>query len=236
MSFYGQLSQYYDEIFPVGKDEMRFVRGLLSGKKRILDMGCGNGNKTAELAGDAQTVGFDANPGMIDAANRLNARPNIRYMVLEMVDVGQTFPAASFDAALCLGNTLAHLTDTDALQAAFEQTRMVLEEGGEFILQILNYDRILDNNVTSLPVIDAKHVRFIRNYEWRNGDMHFVTELEVKNGGTYHNDVVLQPIRKRELAEALEQAGFSRIDYFGGYLGIPYDKDSFHLIARAIAK
>lgn len=235
MPFYMQLSQYYDEVFPVGEDEMRFVGDLLSGRRRILDMGCGTGNKTAILAGDAQTVGIDANAGMIDAATRQNARPNISYMVLNMLETAQAFAPGSFDAALCLGNTLAHLTGPDDLTAFLRQTRTVLEDGGECIAQILNYDRILDNGVTSLPVIDAKHVRFLRNYEWRDGVMHFVTDLEVKNGGTYHNDIVLRPIRKRELADALEREGFSRIDYFGDYSGAPYGKDSFHLIARAFA-
>lgn len=235
MAFYRQLSQYYDEVFPVGDEEMRFVGGFLKGRKRILDMGCGTGNKTVILAGDAETVGFDANPGMIDTAARDNAKPNIRYLVLDMLAMEKEFQPASFDAALCLGNTLAHLTRPNDLTEFLRQTRRVLEAGGECIFQILNYDRILDNNVSTLPLIDTKHVLFHRSYEWRSGAMHFVTELEVKDGGTYHNDIVLHPIRKQELADALELTGFIRPEYFGSYAGEPYDKHSFHLIARAIA-
>lgn len=235
MSFYETLSRYYDEVFPVSPQEMRFVGGLLAGRRSLLDIGCGTGNKTILLAGDAVTMGIDADPAMIAAAQTNNAKDNIRYMPLDMLEIGKKLPQASFDAAVCLGNTLAHLTGSGDLVSFLGQARFVLAEGGEFIVQILNYDRILDNGIAELPVIETDHVVFRREYEWRGGEMYFVTTLAVKGGETLRNAFVLNPIRFAELAEGLRNAGFADAAYYGSYAGEAYSADSFHLIARASA-
>lgn len=100
------------------------------------------------------------------------------------------------------------------------------------LLQIVNYDRVLDRGVAALPRIDAGQTAFIRNYEIRDGEMHFMTELSLRNGAeTYRNDIVILPVRRAELAEA----GFGDVEYYGNYAGDPLTADSFHLIAKAVA-
>lgn len=236
MTFYQQLSDHYDEIFPAGPAEMRFVVGLLAGRERILDIGCGTGNKTAALAGNAAVTAFDADAGMIESARRLHAAPNIHYQVLDMAGIAGAFAPDSFDAALCLGNTLAHLEGPDALADVLRQTRTVLAEDGVLIAQILNYDRIIAKNVAELPLVETDNVVFRRRYDWRDGRMHFVTDLELKNGGgSFHNDIVLRPILRGELDAALSEAGYGAVDHYGSYAGEDYNPDSFHLIVRAHA-
>ena len=236
MTFYQQLSKHYDEIFPAGPAEMRFVGGLLAGRERILDIGCGTGNKTAVLAGNAAVTAFDSDAGMIEIARARHAAPNIAYQILDMAGIAGAFAPDSFDAALCLGNTLAHVEGPDALVEILRQARAVLAEDGFFIAQILNYDRIIAKNVTELPLVDTENVVFRRRYDWRDGRMHFVTDLELKNGGgSYRNDIVLRPIRRCELDHALAEAGFGTVDHYGSYAGEDYGPESFHLIVRAHA-
>lgn len=236
MTFYEQLSRYYDEVFPAGEAEMHFVRDMLAGCERILDIGCGTGNKTEILSEGARAVAFDADPGMIAAARRRHAAPNIRYLVLDMLEMNKAFAAGDFDAALCLGNTLAHLNREKDLPAFLGQAWGVLTEDGVFIAQILNYDRIVRQHITELPPLETANVRFERRYDWRDDNMHFVTDLDVKRDGeVFRNDIVLRPILKHELDDALTAAGFRRIEHYGSYAGTPYDADSFHLIVRAYA-
>lgn len=234
MGFYQELSKYYDEIFPVNAAELSFVRTLIDGKDRLLDMGCGTGNKTVLLAeGKKETLGFDLDSGMIERANQENRRANIHYLVQGMLDIDREFGKNSFDAALCLGNTLAHLLGADELGAVFRKTAHILAANGCFVIQILNYDRILDNNITALPVIETDNVVFTRTYETRDGALRFLTELKMKKGGDIlRNDIPLRPIRKREIEAAYADAGFGEVEYFGSYAGAPYGPDSFHLIAK----
>lgn len=235
MGFYRQLSRHYDEVFAVNPDEMRFASVLLRGRRRLLDIGCGTGNKTVFLAeGKEEVVAIDLDAAMIEAARTAHARPNIEYMALDMLRLGETFSAGRFDAAVCLGNTLVHLTGDGEIENLLRQAAGVLDATGVFVTQILNYDRILDQNVAALPRIETEHVVFTRNYAWSKGEMHFLTGIEDKpTGEVLHNDIILRPLRKAELEAALAAAGFGPFEYYGDYRGAPYGPDSFHLIVRA---
>lgn len=235
MGFYQKLSQYYDEIFPASEAEAAFVRQLLTGKKRLLDIGCGNGNKTALLKTDSveSVVGIDADQGMVDAARRDHARAGLSYLTLDMLSLGSAFPPGSFDGAVCLGNTLVHLTRPGELAELLRQTHAVLQPGGVLTAQIINYDRIIEKQLNSLPVIETPNLTFLRQYQWRDGDMHFLTTLRLKNGGEYHFDTLLNPIRQAALDEVLTAAGFGGTDYYGSFAGEPYGADSYHIVFRA---
>jgi trans-aconitate 2-methyltransferase len=58
----------------------------LNGRERILDLGCGDGALTAQLASrvpDGFVLGIDSAPSMIAAASH-HARPNLRFELLDM--------------------------------------------------------------------------------------------------------------------------------------------------------
>lgn len=236
MGFYQELSRYYDEIFPMDASEMAFVASLLAGRENILDIGCGTGNKTVLLSDTARITGIDGDGGMIERARQNNARPGIAYDVADMAALSARFAPASFDAAVCLGNTLVHLTTPEALQTLCDAVRALLVPGGIFVCQILNYDRILDNNVTALPLIDTPNTRFSRAYGREDDLLLFETEIFLKKTSeTLNNSTPLYPLRPAALQTMLVQAGFSTQNQYGSYQGAPFEKDSFVLIAAATA-
>lgn len=237
MSLYRDLSAYYDEVFAVDAAEMRFTRDLLDGRRRVLDIGCGTGNKTVLLAEEGRAVtGVDADPDMIARAREDNARSGITYEILDMDGLGRRYAPGSFDGAVCLGNTLVHLTRPGAIRALCATVHSLLESGGVFICQILNYDRILDNGISELPVIDTPRARFSRFYEQRGDTLAFLTELLLKDTGeTLRNTTLLFPLRTSALSASLSEAGFSRQDAYGSFNGDSFTKKSFVIIVKAVA-
>lgn len=235
MSFYKSISEQYDAIFPVDAAEMAFAGKLLEGRRKILDIGCGTGNKTVHLKNSHnEIIAVDGDETMIERARHDNARPGITYEVMDMRHICESFAAETFDAALCLGNTLAHLPSPREIADMLRETALLLNNAGVCVIQILNYDRILKNKVRELPVLEAERFRFSRFYDWKDGEMLFVTELFLKDSGkTVKNSVPLYPLRKAELDSALTAAGFSRVDYFGSYSGEALAENSFVLIAAA---
>ncbi len=229
MNFYQQLSVYYDEIFAVRPEELRFPAAQVAGRERLLDIGCGTGNKTVHFSSVASSiVAIDLDAGMIAKAGQNHARANIRYEVMDMLDIGRHFPAASFGGILCLGNTLVHLDSPASIQGLLDKTHRLLAPQGRLVLQILNYDRILDGNVEHLPDLDTEHVVFKRRYARQGGLLRFITTLEVKGGGQpLTSDIPLYPLRKDELAASLERAGYSGLEFYGGFQGEPHTADSF---------
>ena len=233
MSFYQQLSEYYDEIFAVQPGELRFLAEQVHGKKRLLDMGCGTGNKTVHFSSPTNSiVAIDLDAGMIARAREAHARDTIRYEVMDMLAVDEHFARSSFDGMLCLGNTLVHLDSPAAIGKLLGKTHALLAPEGRLVLQILNYDRIIALNVENLPEIDTEHTVFKRRYAWKNGMLRFITTIVVKkNGEALTSDIPLYPLRKGELTELLEGAGYAGLTYYGGFQGEPHDENSFVTIA-----
>lgn len=62
----------------------------LQGGEAILDLGCGDGALTAQLADlvpNGTVVGLDASRGMIDAAVAQHQRDNLRFVCMDMLDL-----------------------------------------------------------------------------------------------------------------------------------------------------
>lgn len=235
MTFYSSISEYYDSIFPVDEKEMAFVKIRLDGRKAMLDIGCGTGNKTVHLAEEGRKIeAFDGDAAMIAAAKRQNSAPGLEYRVLDMAALGKAFVPQSFDAALCLGNTLAHLPGPDEAAALLRSLYALLQPGGLAIIQILNYERILREKAFELPLLDNDKIRFTRHYRPADCGLRFITRLVIKKTGQeIDNDIPLYPLQKRELDLMLADAGFSLAEHYGSYQGEPLKPDSFPLIVLA---
>ena len=233
MSFYQQLSEYYDEIFAVQPGELSFLAAQLLGKQRLLDIGCGTGNKTVHFSSPTNSiVAIDLDAGMIAKAREVHARDTIRYEVMDMLAIDEHFAPSSFDGMLCLGNTLVHLDSPAAIGNLLGKAHALLAPQGRFVLQILNYDRIIALNVESLPEINTEHTVFKRRYAWKNGVLRFLTTIVVKKSGeALTSDIPLYPLRKGELTELVEGAGYTGLTYYGGFQGEPHDENSFVTIA-----
>ena len=236
MNFYQELSRYYDEIFPAAAADMAFLNAALAGKKRLLDLGCGTGNKTKWLAVPGrEIVGLDLDENMISQACLKHGGPGLDYRVGDLTTFGRELPAASFDGLLCLGNTLVHLTEMSELERFFDDAARVLTPGGLLVIQILNYDHILASGLTELPLIETENVIFRRRYQPAGPLLRFQTRLEIKGGSTFDNDIPLRPIRQAELAALLANA-FADISLHGGYDGRPLGSSDLTLLSLARRK
>ena len=236
MTTFNQLfSQQYDELFPAGQEEMAFVKSLLGNAPYILDIGCGTGNKTELLARERKAMAFDLSPEMIDIANRRHAGPNLTYMTMNMTDLDKTFSPGIFDAAVCLGNTMAFLSGPGEFAAFLRHVRAVLGRKGVFVGQALNYDRIVKHGVSVLPPLETERVAFRRGYERRDDGLHFVIDMrDKKTGQEYREDSVMNPLTRSLLDTQLNAAGFGLTDFFGGYGGEPFTEESYHLIFKTV--
>jgi hypothetical protein len=85
-------------------------------------------------------------------------------------------------------------------------------------------------------LIDNEEVRFDRFYEFTEGSalINFKTKLTVKSTGLeMENSAQLFAIRKSELQEYLENAGFGQIEFYGNFKADPLTTNSLPLIVTA---
>ncbi len=225
MDFYRSIAEYYDYIFPYSPPQLEFIISsageALSGKL-VLDIGCGTGNLTIGLAKHFDHVtGIDLDAEMLELAkDKAGNISNISFEKLNMLDIAENYQANCFDIILSFGNTLVHLKDADEIGGFLKQTKTLLKPDGKLLLQIINYDHILDNRLPGLPTIENEHICFERCYHYSSGKdcIEFRTKLTVKSSNTViENTVDLYPLRKAELEVLLVDAGYENVLFFGGF-------------------
>jgi glycine/sarcosine N-methyltransferase len=176
--FYSSISKYYAEIFPYQPMQLQFVKsraGELAGKQ-ILDIGCATGELTFQLAeAGANVTGIDLNKDLLNQAIGCSGFPAQRsggqsadsgiresefatpkLQIGNMLELATDFKLAQFDVVLCFGNTLVHLQTLELIQQMLKGVFTILKPGGRFLLQILNYDYIFDEQFLNFQTLKQK--------------------------------------------------------------------------------
>ncbi len=237
MDFYTVISEYYDNIFPYNHNHFEFTKAQLATvKSTILDIGCASGNLAISLAQDGNKVtAIDSDAAMIAKALQKQSSGNPLFLEGDILALQQNFSAAEFDAVLCFGNTLVHLASVDQVKQFITEAHAVLKSGGMLLLQILNYEYILREKITELPLIDNEHVTFKRNYDIKNQDkVDFITECIIKSKGiSLKNSIPLLPLTKTALLQILSERCFSEIHFFGDFKMHTLQPNSLPLVVVA---
>jgi SAM-dependent methyltransferase len=237
MDFYESIIKYYDKIFPLKKPQVTFVSESFTEpeKASLLDVGCGTGSLAIELSRSFNSVvAADLDKAMIDKAKKKNPG-SVEFMELDMLSIAERFGQEAFDGLICVGNTLVHLPGPEPIQDFLNQAEEVLKPTGCLLIQVINYDRIIDEQVKGLPTIETDELIFRRIYNYGDdpGCIDFETRLTSKaTGDELVNHVDLYPLRRAELDALLRQAGFSAIKYYGNFKRERLDQDSQPLIVE----
>lgn len=238
--FYTSISKYYSEIFPYNPMQLQFVRkraGELTGKQ-ILDIGCATGELAFQFAKNGANVnGIDLNGDLLDQAKTKNAHENIQFQFGNMLELENDFQKESFNTVLCFGNTLVHLESFDLIQQMLNGVFAVLKPGGQFLLQILNYDYILGEQISELPLIETENIRFIRKYKFieKSPIVLFQTDLELKKENiTISNETPLLALQSKDLVKLMENAGFKNVEIFSNFKLDSFGGNHLPLIATGM--
>ncbi|MFH1144167.1 MAG: class I SAM-dependent methyltransferase, partial [Candidatus Eisenbacteria bacterium] len=194
MSFYTDFAEHYERIFPLREETFAFLAAALPrGGRRVLDVGCGSGHYCGRFATQGlDAVGIDLDAAMIAAAH--DRYPAAHFERLDMRGIGTL--AGPFDLVFCIGNTLAHLPQ-EALPAFLAALHRLLAPDGRWVLQVVNWDRILAAGREEFPVLRfAGGIAFHREYRDLSEErVRFITRLEAGSGVCFAGEADLYPVR-----------------------------------------
>jgi glycine/sarcosine N-methyltransferase len=233
--FYDALGDDYD-LLVSWEDRLRreepFFRMVFSDHRvrKVLDAACGTGRHAVAFARwGMRTAGADLSPAMIDRA-RQHARAagvDVAWSVAAFGGLAAAFPAdvGAFDAVTCLGNSLPHLSDDAALEAALADMARMLRPGGVLVVQNRNYDRVLADRMRFMPITargaPGDETLYIRITDFLGGDRLDFTIVTLRNaGGAWSCGAKTTPLRavaRATLERSLVRAGFASVDCFGSY-------------------
>lgn len=217
--FYKRLSNYYDEIFKVSEEQLKFTMKYFKDSNKLLDIGCSTGLLASMLIEKKFDItGVDLDENMIKIAESKNSEG--KFYPLNMLNLIDKFSTSSFDGAYCYGNTIVHLDSVEEISYFLLQVKNVIKKGSLFILQLLDYDNIFNNNIKELPVIKTKSCVFERFYEYNApyDKINFKIKLTLHSeSSSFTESLTLLPISKAKLKKLLKKCGFSVEAIFGGF-------------------
>jgi glycine/sarcosine N-methyltransferase len=218
--------------------ELPFLEAALqraAPKPAVLDAACGTGQHALALAERGYpTAGADLSPAMIDRAkqNALARGLGVRFEPAGFSQMADTFGRESFEAVLCLGNSLPHVPDQAGLADALSDFAAVLQPGGLLILQNRNFDQVLAHKARWMEPQSAREGDtewlFVRFYDYLDdGGIDFnILRLRREGDAPWQQQLTstrLRPLTQTDLTQALPLAGFERIEWYGGLDGSPFD-------------
>ncbi len=237
-AFYSH-ARLYDLMFPGGGPSVDYYRaeaGRTGG--RILELGCGTGNKLIPLASDGNScVGLDLSPYMLAEARRKADECGVAVEWVEgdmtAFDLDRTF-----DFVFITANSLLHLHEIDDLVSCFRSVRRHLAPGARFIFDVFNPSvKVLAEadgvrrTRQSLSFTDPEHGRvrvdvaetYDATTQVTRGMWHLWTDSEP--------DLVVAPLAIRsifpqELPLLISLGGLRLVGRFGDWSGGPFTGES----------
>ena len=228
MSSYDFLASCYDRLtYDVnyaawaGYIEKHFAKYTLPGRT-ILDLACGTGSLTRELAlRGYEMIGVDQSPEMLAEAAEKNRgispiEPIFLCQPMEKLDLYGTI-----DACVCCLDSINYITDPKKLARAFQRVHLFLMPGGLFLFDINSPEKLegLDGQVFLDETEDAYCV-WRAEYSRRSHICSYFMDIFQLDGETglwsrgeeLHRERAYTAV---ELTGLLTEAGFQEIKTFG---------------------
>ena len=227
MGSYEFLAGCYDELtYDVGYSawadyiEAHFRKRGLPGKT-VLDLACGTGSLTRELAQRGyEMIGVDRSPEMLSEAAEKNrdvgeVPPIFLCQSMDKLDLYGTI-----DACVCCLDSVNYVTDPRQLRKAFQRVYLFLMPGGLFLfdintpskLQGLDGQIFLDETEDAYCVWRAEYSKRRRVCTYAM-DLFRLTPAGLwERGEELHEEYAYEP---DELEEMLRRAGFHHIRRYG---------------------
>jgi ubiquinone/menaquinone biosynthesis C-methylase UbiE len=202
--------------------------------QRVLDVACGTGWHSIALSQRGyDVVGSDISARMIERAQQNASREGAPTRFVH-AGFGQLVRHVdeSFGGLLCMGNSLPHVSDAQALRETLLDFSEVLRPGGVLIIQQRNFDQVWSEQQRFMPLEtyseDGEEWLFFRFYDFKDATIAFNMVIMRQDEGVwdYHvESTQLWPIFKDHLVEQLQSVGFDDITCYGNLRRVPFDPD-----------
>ena len=201
---------------------------------RILDLCCGHGRHTVELAAAGYSmVGQDLSATFLDLAKDAAAARDLQIQFVHS-DMREIPFNGEFDAVINMFTAFGYFDDVEN-QKVLNAVARALKLGGKFLIDLLNAPRIIrDWLIQSWDELsDGTVVLTQRDYNLLTGNNEERRTYIAPDGSKREVDLTWRMYFYPELTRMLNRAGLAPIQVFGGFDGSEYTLDSSRMIILA---
>jgi GMP synthase-like glutamine amidotransferase/SAM-dependent methyltransferase len=232
---FDDLTDVYEAMIDWPKrlaNEEPFYRGLFErvDVESLVDVACGTGRHAAAFRSWGLRVeGADVSPNMIERARAaFNEPPDLRWVVRGFDQ--PILPKDPFDAAICVGNSLALAPDVATVRRAVYEMFAAIRQRGVVVVHLLNLWRLPDGpsvwqkcKRATLPQGDVLIFKGVHRSGSR-GYVDLIVAAWNDQPQTYTECVPFLGLEASQLERIARQTGASNVQLFGDYQGRPYDR------------
>lgn len=237
--FYDDIADLYDIMVDWEKRLKRegpFFQKVFQehGVRRILDSAAAGGRHVRYFRESGyETQGADFSRKMIIKCRQADPDHAKDYFQSDFRNLADSADPP-YDAVLCLGCSLPHLTAEADLLKALANFSAILKPGGILITQFVNFDRIYNSGDRIRPLNHAVRGEveyfFLRVYDLLSVEK-IIIHLNILIKKDLQWDwkglsTTLRPIFSDCYRKSLEQTGFDNIKFYGDYIFSPFNKDT----------
>ncbi|MFH8804308.1 class I SAM-dependent methyltransferase [Streptomyces sp. NPDC017936] len=233
-------TEFHDFLFPEQRYEqaedlldssplLSFPRG-----SRVLDLCCGPGVFTVPLARLGHDVtGVDLSPAMLERARKKSADADA-HVTYVRADAREYEAPGAFDVVLNMFTSFGYFEEPADNARVLRTMYTCLAPGGTLVLDLAGKE-LLARRITPPKVVR------------RGDDLMVQTDTVLDDWARLRSDRVLvrgERVTRTtlvwfvysavELRRMTREAGFGRVEVFGGFDGRPYDENAERLVLRAV--
>jgi len=155
--------------------------------------------------------------------NAKKANVSLNVTGFDWGSLDRHFRQESFDAVLCLGNSLTYLFKREEQVKALKNFLFILRKGGILIVDERNYEYLLKQKK---EILEKGNFKYSKKYVYCGEKVHGepieISKDRVKMQYTNEETgkkawLELYPFKKNELLGLLKEAGFTKIERFSDY-------------------
>ena len=226
MSGYSEFANIYDRLMMDADYEGRseYIKALFEkfGKKPslLLDLACGTGKFSRIFAKDGiEVIGVDSSEEMLSVAKETAEQEGINILFL-CQEADELDLYGTVDGAVCLMDSINHITDKKILQKAFDKVSLFLEKDCLFIFDVntlYKHKEILGDN-TFVFEEDGVFGVWQNSFDEKSGTTDiFLDFFEERDGlyKRYSDEFNERAYSEEELCEMLKKSGFEILEILG---------------------
>ena len=205
-----------------------------TGGARILDLCCGHGRHTVELAATGYSmVGQDLSATFLDLAKDAAAARDLQIQFVH-ADMREIPFEGEFDAVINMFTAFGYFDDTEN-QKVLNAVARALKPGGKFLIDLLNTLRIIRNFLPQSwdELSDGTVALTKRDYNLLTGNVEELRTYIAPDGSKREVRLIWRSYIYPELAKMLNCAGLAPIQVFGNFDGSEFAWDSNRMIVLA---